>query len=317
MKRTIKAIIAATGAAVMCAAPVLTSVSSTPIVNNITASASYYVNAFDSFDNNWVPSITGLYNTTKVNLGHVNYEFKTRENDKKEVEYIATIVGIDNADSRIKFPKGINVNGTFYKTVAIANGAFYKKNGQKQDDGKAALKGAALTMVDLNAAIYLETIGDDAFNGCTKLTGSIRLPKTLTSIGARAFCDTAITEVAYTVENRKPVSDLNAIGDDAFYNCQSLTKIYLPPTMMTVGNRAFSLSGITVANFAGPNSEGITINSEAFAKCSKLTSIGTDRTVNGSSYKDAFRNIPKANVHRYSSSTSDELVGRFKIYFGL
>ncbi|WP_303835349.1 leucine-rich repeat domain-containing protein [Ruminococcus flavefaciens] len=311
MKRTIKAIIAATGAAIMCAAPVFTSVSSTPIVNNITASASYVVNAFDSFDNNWVPSITGVSNgVTKVNLGHVNYEF---DKDAKT----ATILGIDNADSRIKFPKGINVNGTFYKTVAIANGAFYKKNGQKQDDGKAALKGAALTMVDLNAAIYLETIGDDAFNGCTKLTGSIRLPKTLTSIGARAFRDTAITEVAYTVENRKPVSDLNTIGDDAFYNCQSLTKIYLPPTMMTVGNRAFSWSGITLANFAGPSSEDIIIKSEAFAHCSKLTSIGTDRTVNSSSSKDAFRNIPKANVHRYSSSTSDELVGRFKIYFGL
>ena len=316
MKRTIKAIIAATGAAIMCAAPVLTSVSSTPIVNNITASASYVVNAFDSFDNNWVPSITGLYNTTKVNLGHVDYEFGTRKVNNK-TEYIATIVGMDHADSRIKFPKGINVNGTFYKTVAIANSAFKDKDGQRLPNGQAAPMGAGLTMVDLNAAVNLETIGDDAFNGCTKLTGSIRLPKTLTSIGARAFCDTAITEVAYTVENRKPVSALNTIGDDAFYNCQSLTKIYLPATMMTVGNRAFSWSGITLANFAGPSSEDIIIKSEAFAHCSKLTSIGTDRTVDKSSFKEAFRDNPKANVHRYSSSTSDELVGRFKIYFGL
>ena len=311
MKRTIKAIIAATGAAVMCAAPVLTSVSSTPIVNNITASASYYVNAFDSFDKDWVPSITGLDSTvTAVNLGHVKYEF---DKDTKK----ATIVGMENSDSRIKFPKGINVNGTFYATTAIKDGAFYKKNGKKQDDGKAAPMGAALTMVDLSAAVNLETIGEDAFNGCTKLTGSIRLPKTLTSIGARAFRDTAITEVAYTVEDRKPVSALNTIGDDAFYNCQSLTKIYLPATMKTVGNRAFSWSGITLANFAGPSSEDIIIMSEAFAHCSKLTSIGTDRTVDKSSYNEAFRDNPKADVHRYSSSTSDELVGRFKVYFGL
>lgn len=311
MKRTIKAIIAATGAAIMCAAPVFTSVSSTPIVNNITASASYVVNAFDSFDNNWVPSITGVSNgVTKVNLGHVDYEFDRNAKTAK-------IVGMDKADSRIKFPKGINVNGTFYATTAIANSAFQGKDGQKLANGAAAPKGAALTMVDLNAAVNLKTIGNDAFNGCTKLTGSIRLPESLTSIGDRAFRNTAVTEIAYTVKDRKPVSKLNTVGDEAFYNCQSLTKIYLPATMMTVGNRAFAYSGITLANFAGPNSKGITIKSEAFANCSKLTSIGTDRTVNSSSSKDAFRNIPKANVHRYSSSTSDELVGRFKIYFGL
>ncbi|MGN0614740.1 hypothetical protein [Ruminococcus flavefaciens] len=39
MKRTIKSIIAAASAAFMCVAPVLSSVSSAPIVNSISASA--------------------------------------------------------------------------------------------------------------------------------------------------------------------------------------------------------------------------------------------------------------------------------------
>ena len=317
MKKTLKAIIAATGAAIMCAAPVLTSVSSTPIVNNLSASASVYVNSCDSFDNNWVPSITGLRDTNKVNLGHVNYEFTTRKVNGK-TEYIATILGIDFTDSRIKFPKGINVNGIFYKTVAIANGAFHGKDGKIPENSKKAPKGAALTMVDLNAAIYLETIGDDAFNGCTKLTGSIRLPKSLTSIGARAFRNTAITEIAYTVEDRKPVSSLKTIGDDAFCQCESLTKIYLPATMESVGNRAFSESGITLVNFAGPNSSPVTIKSHAFSKCTKLNSIGTDRTVHSSSSTDAFSNSAsglKSKVHKYSSSTSDSVINQFKNFF--
>jgi len=311
MKKTLKAIIAATGAAIMCAAPVLTSVSSTPIVNNLSASAAVYVNAFDSFDNSWIPSITVYDFKATINVGHVNY--KLDKNTKT-----ASIVGMDIQDSRIKFPAGINVNGTLFKTTSIASGAFQKKDGQRLSNGGSAPKGAALTMVDLNAAIYLKEIGNDAFDGCTKLTGSIRLPKSLTTIGQHAFRNTAITEVAYTVEDRKPVSSLKTVGNEAFMNCTSLTKIYLPATINTVGTKAFYNSGITLVNFAGPNSSPVTINGEAFSKCTKLNSIGTDRTVSTSSSRNAFSNSAsglKSKVHKYSSSTSDSVINQFKNFF--
>jgi hypothetical protein len=309
MKRTIKSIIAAASAAFMCAAPVLTSVSSTPIVNSISASAAVYSNAYESFDNNWVPSISGVSNgVTKVNLGHVDYEFDRNTKTAK-------IVGMDKQDSCIKFPKGINVNGDFYATTAIGDNAFQNKDGKKLANGKAAPKGAALKKVDLSAAVNLKVIGNGAFDGCTQLTGSMKLSKTLKTIGNYAFRNTAITEISYTVEDRKPVSVLEKIGNEAFMNCKSLPKIYLPATVDTVGTKAFYNSGITLANFAGPNGKAITINNLAFANCSKLNSIGTDRIATGSC-NNAFDNCASnANVHAYTSSLGTKGVESFTSTF--
>lgn len=306
MKRTIKSIIAAASAAFMCAAPVLTSVSSTPIVNTISASAAVYVNAYESFDNSWIPSITGVDIHSTINLGHVNYTINNGQ---------ATIVGMDKQDSKIKFPAGIKVNGNYYPTTAIGDNAFQNKDGKKLANGKAAPQGAALTMVDLSAAVNLKVIGNGAFDGCTQLTGSMKLSKTLKTIGNFAFRNTAITEISYTVENRKPFSVLETIGNEAFYNCKSLPKIYLPSTIKSIGSMAFYNSGITLANFAGPNDNAVTINNLAFANCSKLNSIGTDRVATGSC-SNAFDNCASnVNVHAYTPSLGTKGVDSFKNTF--
>ena len=171
------------------------------------------------------------------------------------------------------------------------------------------------------------SIGNSAFYDCSSLT-SITLPSTLTSIGDYAFsgCDNLAafygegngyytiddnrallvdgekTLFAYAIGNTAtsytiPVG-VTSIGEQAFYDCSSLTSIKilegvttirnsafercssltlvsLPSTLVSIGNYAFrycyNLTSITIP-------EGVTlIGDEAFYDCSSLASI----TING------------------------------------
>ena len=110
----------------------------------------------------------------------------------------------------------------------------------------------------------LTTLTDDAFNGCVNLN-SLRLPKALKTIGARAFMD------CRKLPQINLPTGINAIGENAFAGCILLSELELSSELTVIEKGLFkNCSGLT--NFNLP----INVNSigdEAFASCTKLNSF--------------------------------------------
>ncbi len=147
------------------------------------------------------------------------------------------------------------------------------------------------------------SIGDDAFQSCSGLT-SITIPSSVTSIGNSAFGDcsgltsvtvasgntyydsrnncNAIIETSTNTlvagcKNTVIPSSVTSIGDNAFYDCTSLTSITIPEGVTSIGNYAFYYcSGLTSISI--PNSV-TSIGNYAFCFCSGLTSIDIPSSV--------------------------------------
>ena len=114
---------------------------------------------------------------------------------------------------------------------------------------------------------YTVTALYDAFEGCDKLT-SVKLPSTLTSIGAGAFEDCS-TLTSITI----PAS-VTSIGAEAFVGCSALTSITIPASVTAIGEFAFcGCSALT--SMAIPASVD-TIGYAIFAGCENLSSVVVD-----------------------------------------
>ena len=90
--------------------------------------------------------------------------------------------------------------------------------------------------LDLSNRTSLASIGDNAFLSCTSLTGvDLSGCTSLTSIGSSAFysCD-SLTEV-----NLSGCTSLTSIGSHAFYSCDITGDIVIPASVTSIGNSAF------------------------------------------------------------------------------
>jgi hypothetical protein len=104
----------------------------------------------------------------------------------------------------------------------------------------------------------VETIGDNAFFGCTNLT-SITIPNSVTTIGYDAFYGcTVLTEIVIP-------DSVTTIWQGAFRGCTGLTEITLPSTLVNVAAGAFDNAAMTiyVCTYA---EEGTAVLPETFAE---------------------------------------------------
>ena len=140
------------------------------------------------------------------------------------------------------------------------------------------------------------TINPALFYTNTKLE-SITIGSGVTTIGEAAFysCGTYWDE-----ENNQGVEELvvimgsnvTSIGINAFHDCPKLKAIALPSTLTTIGNGAFSNSGLTSISIPA---SVMTIGDVAFQDCGSMTSITiedseTPLTMSGSWYERPFWN---------------------------
>lgn len=100
----------------------------------------------------------------------------------------------------------------------------------------------------------VEKIADRAFSGRTDID-IVVLPKTIKTIGFRAFCNSSIKEIVFP-------EGLKSIHTEAFENCQ-LTRLQFPKTLFYIGKKAFKdNSYLTEVDFS--KSQSLYIGERAF-----------------------------------------------------
>ena len=179
------------------------------------------------------------------------------------------------------------------------------------DDGTAEITGyngndKNLTIPDQLDGHPVAAIGDSAFSFCSSLT-SVSIPDSVTEIGANPFsyCDNltkiivspdhpslaVIDGVLFSKPDKRLIcypagkqgtayqipSGIQIIGEDAFYECSSLTSVSIPDSVTAIGDDTFygcsSLTSISI-----PDSV-TAIGDETFYRCSSLTSVSIPDSV--------------------------------------
>ena len=120
----------------------------------------------------------------------------------------------------------------------------------------------------INIGNDVKKIPSYAFYGCTSLT-SIAIPNSVTEIGFRAFEDTGwydnqgygilyLDNCCLGYKGSEPIGALSIkkgtrlIGEEAFSLCVKLTSVTIPNSVTTIGNKAFSATGLNSVTI--PNS---------------------------------------------------------------
>lgn len=144
-----------------------------------------------------------------------------------------------------------------------------------------------LTKIDLSKCAALDSIYNQAFQGCKSLE-TVILAEGLKGLGKAAFkecrklkyltlspaLDTIHTETFYNCDSLRTViipEGVKRINASAFYSCDSLTTLTLPSTLKDLGTNVFANAGL-LTEVAIP--EGVTtLPTGAFNGCSKLESV--------------------------------------------
>ncbi len=103
----------------------------------------------------------------------------------------------------------------------------------------------------------------------------LRIPATVTSIGAEAFRNCPdVTAIVFKAPSSDAVQIKPlVIGDNAFYMCQALTEITLPAWTSSIGNNVFQGCYALTSFSVDEPSQLTTMGEYTFKSCSKLATI--------------------------------------------
>lgn len=139
----------------------------------------------------------------------------------------------------------------------------------------------------INFGSSLKSIGNNAFEKCSSLV-EIALPKNIEHIGDYAFVDCinlqeinweCIADMGKGIFQNTQLTDvvlpqgLEALPEDTFKNCYSLTTIVIPKTLKTVSKNAFKDCGLTTIFYEGTKTQWNKINIDSGNEVLKAVEI--------------------------------------------
>ena len=92
----------------------------------------------------------------------------------------------------------------------------------------------SLQEIDLSNLEHLRKIGSSAFQNCSAIPATLKLPNTLESLGSWAFAYTKVTSVDFSN------IAIERFESNAFYDCAITGKLSFPATLTSIGNGAFN-----------------------------------------------------------------------------
>ena len=173
-------------------------------------------------------------------------------------------------------PKNILGTGGAGLSIVVDESTFDKSTGI----GKITFSGAVIT------------IGESAFNGNRDLL-SVTIPASVKSIGTSAFnsCYDIRNKIGLTTVTFAEGSELESIGQQAFYGCTILSSITIPASVTEIGEKAFyACENLATVTFA-EGSKLKSIGQKAFSYCKVLSSITIPASVTSIGI-NAFYNCP-------------------------
>ena len=168
--------------------------------------------------------------------------------------------------------------------TSIGDSAFagcHNLNSLTINDAATSIGSRAFTECPLATKLSLgkkiTTIGDDAFYDCRELN-NVTIPQSVTSIGYEAFCQCIHLKTLSFGENGENIkTNIETIGDDAFYYCIELESVTIPQSVTSIGNDAFGqchdLQSLTIKDAA------TSIGHRAFLGCTSLATISLGENI--------------------------------------
>ena len=226
-------------------------------------------------------------------------------------EYDYKINTADGTATITKF-RAPDDHGSYDITIPTAFGRF-----PVTDIGDSAFSNCH-SLATLSLGENIKTIGSHAFYDCTRITGSVTIPQSVTSIGNEAFrwCSgidsltinnaaTSIGEWAfascYGIKTLSLGEKIKTIGYNAFSDCSGLTNVTIPQSVTSIGPCAFayctSLKNITIPE------KVTTIGSDTFNDCKHLEYIILPAGL--TSFDDELTDCPPECVIYYNNNEAE------------
>ena len=141
-----------------------------------------------------------------------------------------------------------------------------------------------ISLIDVDLSNITE-IGEYAFNGCSQLNPSGKMPK-LTKAGKGAFYNSGITGINFPC--------LSETGTYTFYQCYKLEDIVIPETLKTISEldfyNCYNLKTINLSNVES-------IKQSAFSSCYNIKKVESDKvTAIGDNVFNGCRSLTSAKL---------------------